>query len=105
MKSRCELMSALDGNKIPVVTRGEETYRFGSLYDGRYAASRWVFYHVNDEIENVILFGMGDCQIVHALLEKIPGQVFVYEPDDEIYKKVKTVPVYKKLQNPSANII
>lgn len=98
MKSRCELVQAKDGNKVPIVQRGTEEYRLGSLYDGRYAAERWVFGHVQECVEHVILFGLGDCQIVAQLLERVPGSVLIYEPDEAIYQEVKRLSLYKKMQ-------
>ena len=89
MKSRCELEQAYDGGMVPVVTRGTEKYRFGSIYNGRYAAERWVDFHVKEKMENVILFGLGDCQIVLQLLRKIPGYVLVYEPDTAVFNEVR----------------
>lgn len=99
MKSRCELKQAYDGGMIPIVTRGTEKYRFGSSYNGRYAAERWVDFHVKGKMENVILFGLGDCQIVLQLLRKIPGYVLVYEPDPAIFNEVRHSVLFSKFRN------
>lgn len=101
MKSSCELMQAKDGNKVPVVQRGKEKYRLGSSYNGSYAAERWSLCHIQPSMEHAILFGLGDCQIVLKLLSSVPGEVLVYEPDEEIYQKVKRLPVFKKIQKNS----
>ncbi len=98
MKSKCRLLQAKDGNQVPVVQRGEETFRLGSLYDGRYAAGRWADYYVQGCVENVILFGLGDCQIVLQLLERVPGRILVYEPEEEVYDEVRRMTVFKKIQ-------
>ncbi len=90
MKSKCELRQALDGSMVPFVTKGTETFRLGSWYNGRYAADRWVAGNVCDEkMENAILFGLGDCQIVLRLLDRLPGYVLVYEPDAAIFEEVR----------------
>lgn len=98
MKRKCELILARDGQKVPVVKRDGESYRLGSSYDGAYAAGRWAAFHVPEDAEQVILFGLGDCQIPSALLARVPGRVLVYEPEEAVYHKVKSLPVFKKLQ-------
>lgn len=99
MKSICELVQALDGGVIPVVNRGTETFRLGSSYNGRYAAERWVDHYVEERVENVVLFGLGDCQIVLQLLRKVPGYVLVYEPDPAIFQEVRQSPLFSKFRD------
>ncbi len=100
IKSKCELRQALDGNSVPFVTRGTETFRLGSWYNGRYAAERWVASLADDkEMENVILFGLGDCQIVLRLLDRIPGYVLVYEPDAAIFEEVRRSVLFSKFRD------
>lgn len=98
MKSTCELIQAKDGSMVPFISRNGETFRLGSLYNGRYAASRWIAGHVQERMENVILFGLGDLQIVLQLLRKIPGYVLVYEPDPAIYHAVRQSVLFSKFQ-------
>lgn len=99
IKSTCELKQAMDGGMVPVVTRGADTFRLGSLYNGRYAASRWIEGHVEERMEHAILFGLGDLQIVLQLLRKIPGYVLVYEPDPAIYHAVRQSVLFSKFRN------
>lgn len=99
MKNRCELVQALDGGLVPVVHRGAETFRLGSSYNGRYAAERWVDHYVEERVENVVLFGLGDCQIVLQLLRKVPGYVLVYEPDPAIFQEVRQSPLFSKFRD------
>ncbi len=99
MKSICELVQALDGGVVPVVKRGTETFRLGSSYNGRYAAERWVDHYVEERVENVVLFGLGDCQIVLQLLRKVPGYVLVYEPDPAIFQEVRQSPLFSKFRD------
>lgn len=98
MRCECKLLQAKDGNKVPVMQRGNETYTLGSLYDGNYAAERWMLGHMQENLENVILFGLGDCQIVLKVLERVPGRVLVYEPDEKIYGEIKRLSIFKKIQ-------
>ncbi|MFR7817000.1 MAG: hypothetical protein ACLU22_05945 [Clostridium sp.] len=46
--------------------------------------------------ENIILFGMGDCRIVLELIEKVPGQILVYEPENLVLSQMRTSNLYKK---------
>lgn len=96
--SKCELKCALDGNMVPVVSKDGRTFRLGSWYNGRYAAERWIDYHVTDGVENVIFFGLGDCQIVRLLLRRIPGYVLVYEPDAAIFHEVRQSVLFSKFR-------
>lgn len=99
MKSICELVQALDGGLVPVVRRGAESFRLGSSYNGRYAAERWADRYVEERVENVILFGLGDCHIVLQLLRKVPGYVLVYEPDPAIFQEVRRSPLFAKFRD------
>lgn len=98
MSGKCRLVTAKDGNKVPVVETGQGEIRFGSLYDGAYAAKRWADFYVPEGAEYAILFGLGDGQIVLQLLSGIPGDILVYEPNDALYREMKHTAVYKKLQ-------
>lgn len=98
MSKRCRLLTAKDGNKVPVLAYGEKEIRFGSLYDGKYAAGRWLAHYITGEIENMVLFGLGDAQVPLGLLARIPGSIFIYEPNDVLYREMKHTSVCKKLQ-------
>lgn len=99
MENLCGLMKAKDGNLLPVVHKNGKELRFGSLYDGRYAAERWLDYHVPAGAEYAILFGMGDCQLILGLTERVPGYIMVYEPEESLYHAMAETPVFKKLQS------
>lgn len=98
MQGKCRLQVAKDGKKVPVVEFEQKELILGSLYDGHHAAERWVSYHICDGIENVILFGMGDCQIVLEILCRIPGYLVVYEPNENVYQQMRHTSVFKKMQ-------
>ncbi|MCH5252743.1 MAG: motility associated factor glycosyltransferase family protein [Lachnospiraceae bacterium] len=98
MGQKCRLLIAKDGNKVPFLESDGGEIRFGSLYNGSYAAGRWLQYHIAEEIENVVLFGLGDGQILRGLLERIPGSVFVYEPSEALYREMRHTAICKKLQ-------
>lgn len=98
MEDKCRLIVARDGNKVPVLQRGQSEVRIGSLYDGKYAAERWAELYVPTGAEYAILYGMGDCQIILQLLERIPGGILVYEPSEALYREMQRTVVYKKVQ-------
>ena len=96
MTIKCETLRAKDGHPVPVL-RGERGVRhLGSLYSGRYAAFVWGKKWLSDRTENLILFGMGDCQILLEAVDKVPGKVLVLEPEDKVYQAMKSSNLYKK---------
>lgn len=97
MAGKCKLESAFDGNQVPVYERDGQKKHLGSRYDGRYMANKWLEYHVDDHTENLLLFGIGDGQIVRAALEYVPGNIVVFEPSGEIYQAVKKTEIFKKI--------
>ncbi len=98
MSAKCRLITAKDGNKVPVITHEGKEVRLGSLYDGRYAAERWAKRYISDGTENVILFGLGDGQLIRLLTEIVPGKILVYEPNDALYREMRHTSVFKKIQ-------
>lgn len=97
MEMRCESIRAKDGHIVPVLRMGNTSIHLGSCYEGTYAAKRWTDAYVSDRTENVIFFGMGDCQILLELAEQVPGTIVVYEPEPLVYKQMKTTSLYKKV--------
>lgn len=75
------ILRAKDGHPVPVLERDGLKRHLGSMYDGAVAASCWCEKVLSKRTENIILFGMGDCRIVLELIEKVPGQILVYEPE------------------------
>ena len=98
MSAKCRLITAKDGNKVPVITHEGKEVRLGSLYDGRYAAERWAKAYLPEGTENVILFGLGDGQLVLLELERIMGRIYVYEPNENLYREMRHTSVFKKIQ-------
>ena len=73
------ILRAKDGHPVPVLEREGLKRHLGSMYDGAVAASCWCEKVASKRTENIILFGMGDCRIVLELIEKVPGQILIYE--------------------------
>lgn len=96
MDTKGIILRAKDGHPVPVLERGGVQKHLGSMYDGAVAASCWCEKVVSDRTENIILFGMGDCQIVLELMEKVPGQILVYEPESFVLSQMRTSNLYKK---------
>ncbi|MCH5252740.1 MAG: motility associated factor glycosyltransferase family protein [Lachnospiraceae bacterium] len=99
MENLCGLLKAQDGKLLPVVRKDGKEIRFGSVYNGNYAAERYLDYYVSIGAEYAILFGMGDCQIVLGLAERLPGYIMVYEPEESLYRAMSETPAFKKLQS------
>ena len=96
MTVTCEILRAKDGHMVPVLHSEQGTRHLGSLYSGRYAAIVWGKKWLLEQTENLILFGMGDCRIVLELIEKVPGQILVYEPENLVFSQMRTSNLYKK---------
>lgn len=90
------ILRAKDGHPVPVLERDGLKRHLGSMYDGAVAASCWCEKVVSKRTENIILFGMGDCRIVLELIEKVPGQILVYEPANLVFSQMRTSNLYKK---------
>ena len=90
------ILRAKDGHPVPVLERDGLKRHLGSMYDGAVAASCWCEKVVSKRTENIILFGMGDCRIVLELIEKVPGQILVYEPENLVFSQMRTSNLYKK---------
>lgn len=90
--------TAKDGHRVPVIDRDGAQIHLGSMYDGRHAASEWCDYNLSEEKENMILVGLGDCQIALEARERLKEHLYIYEPCKEIMDKMKTTPLFKKLQ-------
>lgn len=97
MEIRCETIRARDGHLLPVLHAKDTVIHLGSCYRGDYAAECWVSSYVSKRTENVIFFGMGDCQILNELTERVPGTIVVYEPESLVHKQMKVSALYKKL--------
>lgn len=97
MTDGCELFQAADGHYVPMLTLESGIRHLGSCYDGRHAANVWLDHYVSARTENLFLFGMGDCQIILAAMERVPGYIVVFEPEERIYKETRTTSLYKKL--------
>lgn len=97
MTKKCESVRAEDGHIVPVLVAGDRKIHMGSCYEGAYAAGVWADAYISQRTENVIFFGMGDCQILLELVKCIPGMLVVYEPEPLVYQRMKTTPLYKKL--------
>lgn len=105
MKKKCETIRAEDGHIVPVVVAEGGKRHLGSCYDGGYAAQTWADAYITQRTENVIFFGMGDCQILLELAERVPGTIIVYEPEPLVYQQMKTTPLYKKgIKNPKVHL-
>lgn len=96
MTIKCETLRAKDGHPVPVLRSERGVRHLGSLYSGRYAAFVWGKKWLSDRTENLILFGMGDCQILLEAADKVPGKVLVLEPEDKVYQVMKSSNLYKK---------
>ena len=96
MTIKCETLRAKDGHPVPVLRSERGVRHLGSLYSGRYAAFVWGKKWLSDRTENLILFGMGDCQILLEAADKVPGKVLVLEPEDKVYQAMKSSNLYKK---------
>lgn len=96
MEKKCTVVRAEDGHLVPVLQNEGTKRHLGSCYDGIYAATRWADAHVSQRTENVILFGMGDCQIVLELMKRVPGRILIYEPEVLVYENMKSSALYKK---------
>lgn len=90
------ILRAKDGHPVPVLERDGLKRHLGSMYDGAVAASCWCEKVVSKRTENIIFFGMGDCRIVLELIEKVPGQILVYEPENLVFSQMRTSNLYKK---------
>lgn len=97
MGLKCETIRARDGHLLPVLTIGERRRHLGSCYDGKLAARTWLDGHVSERTENLILFGMGDCQIILGAMERIPGYIIVFEPEEKVYKEMRSSALCKKI--------
>lgn len=97
MVKKCKTMRGKDGHIVPVLVAGDIIRHLGSCYDGAYAAKVWADAYVSQCTENIILFGMGDCQIILELTNQVPGKVLVYEPEPLVYKQMQTTSLYKKV--------
>ncbi len=105
MGNVCSLMTADDGHLVPGLQKGERMVRFGSLYDGAYAAERWIIRHVPEGTEYAVVTGMGDGQILSEMAEQIPGFIMVYEPEEAIYHAMINTPIFQKLRKMSRIMI
>ena len=94
----CRWEKALDGHEVPIVSVHNQEYCFGSRYDGNHMAHMWVQFHINIDIENVILFGIGDGQILLRLLEEIKGKIIVVQPNDVLLRTITHKGFWKKVQ-------
>ena len=90
------ILRAKDGHPVPVLEREGLKRHLGSMYDGAVAASCWCEKVASKRTENIILFGMGDCRIVLELIEKVPGQILIYEPESFVFSQMRTSNLYKK---------
>lgn len=97
MEKKCEGIRARDGHIVPVLVTGDAKLHLGSCYDGAYAAKIWADTYISPRTENVIFFGMGDCQILLELSRRVPGMIVVYEPEPLVYQQMKTTTLYKKV--------
>lgn len=97
MEKKCEEIRARDGHIVPVLRTQSGCIHLGSCYDGSYAAKVWADAHISERTENIFFFGMGDCQILLEVAERVPGTIVVYEPESQVYDRMKTAPPYKKL--------
>ena len=96
MGKKCTVIRAKDGHLVPILQRNGIERHLGSCFDGIYAASCWADNYISKRTENVIVFGMGDCQIILELLNRVPGKLLVYEPEPLVYQQMKTSALYKK---------
>lgn len=96
MTVTCEILRAKDGHMVPVLHSEQGTRHLGSLYSGRYAAFVWGKKWLLEQTENLILFGMGDCQIVLEAASHVPGKILVLEPEEKLYQAMKSSSLYKK---------
>ena len=101
MGKKCESLRAKDGHVVPVLQIEDISVHLGSCYEGAYAARTWADAYISQRTENILFFGMGDCQILLELTQRIPGMIVVYEPELLVYQQMKTAPLYKKcIKNP-----
>lgn len=105
MGKKCQSLRAKDGHIVPVLRIGDVSIHLGSCYEGAYAARTWSDAYISRRTENILLFGMGDCQILLELTKRIPGMIVVYEPEPLVYQQMKTTPLYKKcMKNPNVKL-
>ncbi len=94
------ILRAKDGHPVPVLEREGLKRHLGSMYDGAVAASCWCEKVASKRTENIILFGMGDCRIVLELIEKVPGQILIYEPESFVFRRCEQVICIKSSEMP-----
>lgn len=96
MVHKCRIEKAKDGHRVPIVACDGRDVHLGSMYDGKYAAKQWVEANVRKDMENIFIFGMGDGEILLQVRHVIPGNIVVYEPNEEIYSEMRHSPLIKK---------
>lgn len=83
--------SALNGEPVLFVEKGETTYRLNSIYNPTYEATIWSEQFEQISLQDVyILFGLGNGSSVRALAEHIKENriILIYEPSYEIFSFV-----------------
>ena len=99
IKMRIE--GAADGHVVPILQVNEGDIHLGSMVDGRYAASVWCQKNIHDEMEVLVLVGMGDLQIVREASGRLRERIVVYEPDVGIYETMRKTCSFDELcRNP-----
>ena len=94
----CRWEEALDGHLVPFLNINGQEYCLGSRYDGHYMAQTWINFYVDQDIENIIFYGIGDGQIILQLMEIIRGKIIVIQPDDSLLHSVRQKGFWKKIQ-------
>ena len=97
MVHKCRVEKAEDGHRVPIIVCDGKDVHLGSMYDGEYAARCWVENSIPNDMENVFLFGMGDGEILIQICRVIPGNIVVYEPNEDIYREMRHSSLIRKL--------
>ncbi len=96
----CRTEKAPDGHEIPIIQDGGEIH-LGSRSDDSYAAVVWCDHNINEGISILVLFGMGDLQIIAEASRRLRERVIVYEPSREIYEQMVRTSRYLEIkENP-----
>ncbi len=95
---KCRKEKTEDGQDVPVVSKDGEEYALGSLYAGTHATDVWMEQFDTDGPENMLLMGMGDCQIIDRALNVFRGKILVWEPEPAVFSCMKGSHSYRKIQ-------
>lgn len=96
--AKCRLEKNIDGSFVPVINRDGYDRMLGSRYDYRNASDMWISQFDMKLSENMILFGMGDCHIIETSLERLKGNIIVWEPEQTIFSCMEKTVLFGRLK-------